>query len=456
MSKIYAISILLFLSFRTLGWTQTIIYADQEPGATADIKLTSCIKAAINRTAHGRIGGGICDARGLYGRQVIASQVNVGDRQQDQITLLLPTFAIWMVTINDTNQCGFKQYGNSAIIGTDSGGSNQMLIEPAGTAGQTMNSLYCTDSAPLGGGSYVRAEGFELYNPFGTTMNAAAMVVQFTFDNSTFKDITIADYGNVGLLVHGSCCGTSFWNVTSNSNYGLSTQGTTSTATPVEIRNNDIDDRGHANGATSFYSLSADHPSPGQHCVSIAGIPDPYYLGDTLEFHNLYMEGSNTDTSTPLVQVDAPLSVGFWGVTVSRQAEASKAYVFDVTSNFRSQFQVFSFSFSHDAAGGAYGPVVHDRINGIEARADAWGTISFYSTTISPSVRQTLTTSLARFDTLRVVGVRPSSRCSMAATNALAAAYTGGTYISAKKTDEVTIMHSPVAGMTYDVVCTAY
>jgi hypothetical protein len=168
------------------------------------------------------------------------------------------------------------------------------------------------------------------------------------------------------------------------------------------------------------------------------------------------MEGSNTDTTTPLVQVDAPLSVGIWGVTVSRRAEGSKAYVFEVTSNFRSQFQIFGFTFSHDAAGGAYGPVVNDHINGIHARADEWGNISFYSTVISPSVRETLITTLARLETLHIVGVRPSSRCSMSATNALAAAYIGGTYISAKKTNEVSIVHPSVAGMTYDVICTAY
>lgn len=456
MSRIYSISILLFLSFGTLGWAQTIVYADHQPGATADIKLNACIQAAINRTAHGRIGGGVCDARDLYGRQVIASQVNVGDSQQDQVTLLLPTFATWVVTINDTNQCGLKQYGNSAIIGTDSGGSNQMLIEPAGIPGQTINSLYCTDSTPLGGGSYVRAEGFELYNPFGTAMTAAAMVVQFTFDNSTFKDITIADYGNIGLFVYGSCCGTSFWNITSSSNYGLSAHGTTTAAIPIEIRNNHIEGGGHGNGAISFYSLSADHPSPGQPCVLILGSPNPYYLGDSLQFHNLYMEGSNTDTSTPMVQVNAPLTVAFWGVTVNRGVEGSKAYAFDVNSSFRSQFQVFGFSFVNDAAGTAYGPVVNDHINGIQAMADRAGNLSFYSTTVFPSVRQSLVTGSAAYQVLRILGVTPTSRCSISATNALGAAYIAGTYILSKRLDELIVAHLPLAGMGYDVVCTAY
>jgi hypothetical protein len=433
-----------------------VIYADQQPGTTADVKLNACIQAAINRPAKLRFGGGICDARGLYGKQIIANQVNVGDRQQNQVTLLLPTFATWLVTVDDERKCGIKQYGNSAIIGADSGGSNQMTIEAAGAPGQKLDSLYCTDGTPLRGGSYVRAEGFQIYNPSGTFMNSAAMTVQFTFDNSTFKEISIADYGNVGLLVHGSCCGTSFWNVTSNSNYGLSTQGDSTRALPVQIKNDDISGTGYANPGVSFYSLSADHPSVGQNCISISGAPDPYYVGDTLQFHNLYMEGSEADSNTPLVRVDAPLSAVFWGVTASRRATGSTAYAFEVSSSFRSQFQVFGFTFFNDSSGGANGPVVNDHINAIHAKADASGNLAFYSTAVSPTVRQTLVTTAATSTSLRINGVSSTSRCSISAANALAATYITRTYIMSRSRNEIVVSHAAVAGMTYDIVCTAY
>ena len=51
-------------------------------------------------------------------------------------------------------------------------------------------------------------------------------------------------------------------------------------------------------------------------------------------------------------------------------------------------------------------------------------------------------------------GVTSSSHCSLTATNASAAAYIGGTFISAKTEDRITVTHAPVAGMTYDVLCT--
>ena len=51
-------------------------------------------------------------------------------------------------------------------------------------------------------------------------------------------------------------------------------------------------------------------------------------------------------------------------------------------------------------------------------------------------------------------GVTSSSHCSLTATDAIAAAYLGRTFISAKAEDRITVTHAPVAGMTYDVLCT--
>jgi hypothetical protein len=51
-------------------------------------------------------------------------------------------------------------------------------------------------------------------------------------------------------------------------------------------------------------------------------------------------------------------------------------------------------------------------------------------------------------------GATSTSHCSLTATNAAAGANIGGTFISAKATDQITVTHAPVAGMTYDVLCT--
>jgi hypothetical protein len=59
-------------------------------------------------------------------------------------------------------------------------------------------------------------------------------------------------------------------------------------------------------------------------------------------------------------------------------------------------------------------------------------------------------------DMVVVRGIDSTSRCSLTATNALAANNVAGTYIWSKKKDGITVNHAPVAGMTFDIVCTAY
>jgi hypothetical protein len=51
-------------------------------------------------------------------------------------------------------------------------------------------------------------------------------------------------------------------------------------------------------------------------------------------------------------------------------------------------------------------------------------------------------------------GVTSSSHCSLTATDAIAAVYIGRTFISVKAEDQITVTHAPVAGMTYDILCT--
>ncbi len=55
---------------------------------------------------------------------------------------------------------------------------------------------------------------------------------------------------------------------------------------------------------------------------------------------------------------------------------------------------------------------------------------------------------------VKMEGVTSSSHCSLTATNAIAAAYSSGTFISAKLEDQITVTHAAVAEMTYDVLCT--
>lgn len=67
-----------------------------------------------------------------------------------------------------------------------------------------------------------------------------------------------------------------------------------------------------------------------------------------------------------------------------------------------------------------------------------------------------LTTTAAASDPLAINGMTSHGHCSLAATNASAAAHIATTYISAKSTNRIVLSHSATAGMTYDIVCTSY
>ena len=69
----------------------------------------------------------------------------------------------------------------------------------------------------------------------------------------------------------------------------------------------------------------------------------------------------------------------------------------------------------------------------------------------------TLTTTAATSDNVSLAGMLSGGHCSLAPTNASAAADLGAgtTYISAKTTDQITVTHAVVSGETFDILCTA-
>jgi hypothetical protein len=65
-----------------------------------------------------------------------------------------------------------------------------------------------------------------------------------------------------------------------------------------------------------------------------------------------------------------------------------------------------------------------------------------------------LKTTFATVTNVSMPGVTSSSHCSLTATDAIAGANIGSTFIAAKAEDQITVAHAPVADMTYDVLCT--
>lgn len=68
--------------------------------------------------------------------------------------------------------------------------------------------------------------------------------------------------------------------------------------------------------------------------------------------------------------------------------------------------------------------------------------------------RQLITTA-ATSDNVTVPGMTLTGYCLLSPTNAPAAANIKTTFISAKTTDQITVTHAPIAGMTFDIICGA-
>ncbi len=319
-----------FTGNNTFPKINNVFYVDGVTYPFSTAGLQAAIAAAI------AVGGGTVDARGM-GSFNITSEIDVGNHAQIPVTLLLPQAATWTVSgITNGTSCAIKQFSQSSILGPGTAGSSAMVIH-GGANTNNLDSLYCTEAAPVGNGSYVRAEGFLLYNPNGATMANGAMNVQATFDDSEFRDVTVASYGTVGLNVHGIvCCGTTFTNVTSNANH-------VANSIPVQII-------GGAPGpvAIAFYNLSANHPGPGRNAIVLSAIGN----GNGVHFYNTYSEGNNSDNTTANISSGSTAGpIEFYGLTCNDKA-GSTAYCLDMPNPGSGQASLHIYGM-HQLVGGS-------------------------------------------------------------------------------------------------------
>lgn len=298
-------------------------------------------------------GKGTVDARSCTGNQTISQEIDVGNNANTtNVSLLLPSNATWNITITDGVSCGIKQFTGSSIVGAGSITGAVMLI--TGSASANLNSFYCTDPSPVGGGSYVRAEGFQLYNPNGSTVSTALMNVQKVFDNSVFRGITVANYSATdGLRVYSACCGTSFHNLTLNGNGTGGNQ--LHVFADASTRNTDI----------SFYSLSADHPGSGFSSVLInGGATTPTdAVNSNINFYGLYTEDTSTNPDTMLKVADAR-GVNVYGWTVLASATPSASFVgLDISQTAANQVRnIDVYGYKYQAGSGGNG--INNHITG--------------------------------------------------------------------------------------------
>lgn len=350
---------------------------DRFSGPTLDVQLNACISAAATNGAGAQ---GIADATGLR-TGTIAAQVNVGNTNGvPQIVLFLPKAATWQVSITDGTSCAIMLYNKSAMIGTGNQGNGGVMSISSASNSTSVKGLVCTDPSPVGGGAYVRAEGFVVSNAKGGTMGTAELVVQQLFDNSVFRDIAVVDPSSLttsrnAMSVMGVCCGTSFYNITVDC---YSRMG----CTPLVLGGTTT---GAAVSSTAFFGLSPGHPGAGIHNIVIGA----YNQNENIDFYNSYLEPNSTDTSTAGVEIGAGANdINFYGAMFSNVARGSTAFLVDIANWPGPANDTFSGLKSQTLN------LVNDQVAGITVRGDPnYGTTALYisgSTTLTSLKTRTL------------------------------------------------------------------
>jgi hypothetical protein len=360
-----------------LGNRRNVCKHDGTSAGWAGADVSVWIAAAIADIVANSAGLGTVDATDCVGAQTISQEIDVGNNAvTTKIALLLPPTGTWTITITDGVSCGIKQFNQTSIVGN---GPITVPLTITGSASANLSAFYCTDPNPVGGGSYVRLEGVQFYNPSGSTVTSSLMHVYRVFDNALFNRVKVANYSLTdGLLIEGACCGTSFTNVTVDGNNTGGNQVHLSSAT---LTNRDV----------NFYSLSADHPSAGLAGVLIDGTnaaPPTDATNTSINFYGSFYEAGTSATTTGFKIKDAR-NINFYGVkTISNGGNHTGFDISQTATNQVRNIYIQGYDFTLSSGTG-----INDHISG-HSFLTAAGYVSSYLFGGSTGVRAALPTSL--------------------------------------------------------------
>jgi hypothetical protein len=252
-------------------------------------------------------GGGTIDMRGAVGSYSPVATMNCGNTTSAGggigVTLLLPPSAIFYLDSEAAGQLyGLVLYNNCTVLGTGDGGANRMQFRVhTGTPTGFLAAVASDPSPPVGIGSnsYVRAEGFQIFEEAGIThgFDHAPLEEQFLYDNSDFSHIKIvkSTAGN-GIFIHQTCCSAINRDVTVDCQ---------STASCIPLR---VGATGQTTQGITFLSMSLDHAGSGVNNILIDGGASTYGL----TFVNTYVEDNlTTPSTTPQVSWSASGGYGY-------------------------------------------------------------------------------------------------------------------------------------------------
>lgn len=307
-----------------------ISYSTAYTGATVDVRVNACISDAMT-LANGNYTG-ICDATGETGTQVTAAQITLGDSNGTPVTLFVPSQGQWRGGMTDGTSSTMLQYGNTAIIGKgpESGIGTQFVFG----ATTTSNLAYVFKLQPLVSQlNYINDSNFAIVNVNGgpyvghvTTQGIGAYFQGSMFDSSTLDHIVVFDsLDAISAYMPNWCCGATMRNVSINGNYGTG-------VTPLVIS---------GTSALNLETLSVVHPGVGKPAIQVT---DSTFNVSNLNIHGLYIETSQTDATTALIQLQGYGSVFIDNLTAKAEAASMSASIITSTNTTNTGITVNGFT----------------------------------------------------------------------------------------------------------------
>lgn len=348
-----------------IGTAQSTRFANQYAGVDASVKANACIADVVAS------GGGTCDLSALAGDQLnLSEKLNIGVDNMGPnvwVTVVLPAYGNWTwSSITDGTNCLVTQYDHTSLIGSNTGQGIQ--FEFVADRGSNVASVYCTQDASEADRSYLRAEGFMARARAGSVVTRAVAEFRRTFDNSVFRSISVITEvpGSKAIWVWGTCCGTSFYNISANAK---------SVGIPFTIGN----PRVMVTMETNFFGLAPEYPGPGFSNVVIAE-------GNTWTTNNnifgLYMEGplGTNDRTTPaiLVSCDGELcsaANSVYGVQLRNDVTGSVRPLIEIAPG--AKLNAFELGHSNSTF------ILDHNGGGVDVKGPANGSLASYSTDAS-------------------------------------------------------------------------
>ncbi|MGA9977917.1 MAG: hypothetical protein WBQ08_04725 [Candidatus Sulfotelmatobacter sp.] len=238
-----------------------IKYAEQQPGATADVQITNCIAAL---PAY----GGICDARSFGATsQTIANPILVGVSPQ-RIYLILDSRTLFNITYsNSTTPADIFAVGDGSFLECKWMGEAHNFGGEGGiqlASGAYVKSII--SSAPRNGFSIFGSRGCTLIGNSSATVTGALIDVQGVGSGSFLADTTVYNNGSfIGLrLQPGTSSGMSDFSVWNTTIDGAGTAGNQ----PCVIKGNGATQQ---IGGIGFFGSSCQHAGSGQYELNVNG-----------------------------------------------------------------------------------------------------------------------------------------------------------------------------------------